>query len=158
MLIKVQIPINELRIESHHRGRVLAALTVTESCVQQGLISIVEDSAGSVATVTIFNQDDRLLSKLLPCGSVIAIKEPYCKYNGPGDFVIRVDHPSDIHIWAANDGRVPAFLWPNAPNPDRTAAEWMDLGNKAFLAKEPFGALQWLVSALVILILPGALC
>ncbi|KAK8034548.1 hypothetical protein PG993_009543 [Apiospora rasikravindrae] len=88
--------LKDLLVETHHEGKVLVLRTITEHYPGAGVVAIVEDETGDANKLAIYNQDEASTLSVLPEGSVVAVKEPYYQFNGDGDFMICVDHPSDI--------------------------------------------------------------
>ncbi|KAK2861444.1 hypothetical protein FQN49_004187 [Arthroderma sp. PD_2] len=131
----------ELRMETHHRGRVLSLRRISPvvklktSCwaVVQG-----EDS-DEAERLEIFLHSSRNGQDMLDSGSVFLVKEPYYTLNNQGESVIRVDHPSDIVISAYSDG---PSSWRNnasknepAPEP-KLASQCKEEGNAALGKKD----------------------
>nr|POE48148.1 set and mynd domain-containing protein [Quercus suber] len=92
------IALTELRLESHHRGRVLTVRRVAE---------VVELAARSWTVVEADGQKERLEvclhkvrygEEVLESGKVFRLKEPYFTVNDEGDSTLRIDHPSDLVI------------------------------------------------------------
>jgi hypothetical protein len=78
--------------------------------------------------------------------STIAIKEPYYKYNGDGDYAIRVDHPSDIAVLRGDDPAVTMIMNAVSKTMEITSMEWKIAGDKAYLEKSYSSAIEWSVS------------
>lgn len=129
------ILLQDLRLETHHSGKVIFLKTF---CAPVGLASIqnaVEDTAGDVDRLTIYNLPSQTpLDKVLPPGAVVAIKQPYYKETADGGVAIRVDHPSDFVMLEASDDLVPS-KWRRQPKTQPTAAELKQKGNE-LLAKK----------------------
>jgi len=140
-----KIHLSDLKLETHHWGGYLVGKAIVDPFVYGCVISVIEDERGNCGTLTVFNQDDNLLDTLIPCDAIVAVKEPYCKFNNDNDFVIRVDHPSDIHIWRAGDDRIPGGLDAFQDKKSLTAQEWKASGDKAFLGKKYLESISWYV-------------
>jgi hypothetical protein len=58
-----------------------------------------------VARLVIGFQDDSLSTSgpIFSINSTGAIKEPYCKFTGEGNYAIRGNHPSDIAVLRGDD-------------------------------------------------------
>jgi hypothetical protein len=93
-----QISFDEIEVTTHHRGCCLTAKTIPYHSTE--VVTIIEEENGNVAKLVIGFQDNSLstFGSSLPINSTVTVKEPYCKFNGEGDHVIRVDHPSDIAV------------------------------------------------------------
>lgn len=80
--------------------RYLLVQVVEDSYKINGLMTIVKDHQGSCFTLSIYNlvSDFNVVdaTSFLPVGSILAIKEPYCKSTQGGGAMIRVDSPSDV--------------------------------------------------------------
>ncbi len=79
----------------------------------------------------------------IPENSTVAIKEPYCKYNGDGDYVICVDHPSDIAILRGDDAAVSMIMEFVSEKKEIPASQWKKAGDKAYLDKNYSSAIEW---------------
>ncbi|KEZ46367.1 TPR domain-containing protein [Scedosporium apiospermum] len=126
--------LSELAVETHHEGKILILRTITPPYQGAGTVVIVEDEHGDADKMGIYNQSDRSILSIIPEGSVIAVKEPYYKYNGQDDYMICVDHPSDIIYLKFDDPIIPEKFQLGEGETD-TAADWKSAGDKAFLTK-----------------------
>jgi hypothetical protein len=91
-----------------------------------------------------FQDDSRSISgPILPINSTVAIKEPYCKFSGEGDYVIRIDHPSDIAVLRGDDPAVILIMQFVAEGKEVTAMQWKVAGDKAYLEKNYASAIEW---------------
>lgn len=88
-------------------------------------------------------QDPYSPDSILPQGSTVAIKEPYLRYCGEGDYAIHVDHPSDIAILRGDDSAVSIIMDVVAKGMEVLPAEWRELGDKAYLEKNYSSAVEW---------------
>lgn len=139
-----KIMLQELSLETHHRGKYLLVRTVTPIYVMTAVMAIVEDEDGRVLMLQLYNQEIELSKKQnLPEGVVIVVKEPYVKLMADGDFGIRVDHLSDLLFVPGFDEQVP-LSWRARISPDEDAsAFWKERGNEFFeLASYRF-AIDW---------------
>lgn len=123
-----------MRIETHHRGQAVIVKTISEAFRGVAAVSVVEDEHQNVDKVSLYNHSDTSILSHLPAGCVIAVKEPYYKFNAGAepDFMIAVDHPSDVIFLRFNDPIVPFAL---RPETTRTVEEWKKAGDQAFLDK-----------------------
>jgi hypothetical protein len=98
-----------------------------------------------VARLAIGFQDDpvSISGPTLPINSTVAIKEPYCKFTGDGDYVIRVDHPSDIAVLRGDDPAVVLIMQLVAEGVEVTPIQWKSAGDKAYLEKKYASAIEW---------------
>lgn len=138
----LQISLSELCAESHHRGKGIVVKAASPPFVGAGAVSIVEDEFGNAEKLAIYNQADSSILSGVPEGCIIAVKEPYYKKNGAeNDFMICVDHPSDVILLRFTD--------PIIPEPLRlgpllqTADDWKNAADRAFLEKDFPTAVFW---------------
>ncbi|EGP88877.1 uncharacterized protein MYCGRDRAFT_39064 [Zymoseptoria tritici IPO323] len=139
------ITIDELRLETHHRGRVLFVKTFGLPLRFQAVQNCVEDQVGEVDRLSVYNFEKSLKStEVLPRGAVFAVKEPYYKVTGDGGVQVRVDHPSDLVKMSEDDARVPLGLQPKLRElrEDDSAEQWKAKGNEAFKMKDFRGAVN----------------
>ncbi|KAL5336632.1 hypothetical protein BJX70DRAFT_409815 [Aspergillus crustosus] len=127
-----KILINELTLETHHRGSYMLLRAVTPSDTMTAIMAIVEDEAGDVLMVQLYNQEEELgTNGRLIEGTMILIKEPYLKVMADGDYGLRVDHLSDIRFVPEHDILVPS-LWRGIEGDDNSADYWKAKGNGHF--------------------------
>ncbi|KXX79429.1 SET and MYND domain-containing protein 4 [Madurella mycetomatis] len=129
------IPLSELRAESHHRGKGIIVKAISSPYVSAGAVSIVEDEFGNADKLAIYNQADSSILSGVPEGCVVAVKEPYYKNNGSAnDFMICVDHPSDVILLRFTDPIIPEPL--RLGPLLKTAEDWRKAGDTAFIEKD----------------------
>lgn len=91
------ILLSDLRLETHHKGKILFVRTFGYPTRTVSCSNAIEDVQGNVDRVGVYNESRRLSPhEILPHNSVFAIKEPLYKVTHEGSSVIRVDHPSDL--------------------------------------------------------------
>jgi hypothetical protein len=117
--------------------------TITAPYTGSGMISVVEDELGNADKIGIYNQSDSSMLFRVPQGSILAVKEPYYKYSGDDDYMICVDHPSDIILLEPDDPLVPSAFQSDEPSVLKTALEWRQAGDKAFIEKNLPLAASW---------------
>ncbi|KAH6619341.1 hypothetical protein B0J18DRAFT_241684 [Chaetomium sp. MPI-SDFR-AT-0129] len=129
------IPLTELKAETHHRGQGLIVKAVSAPFVGAGAVSIVEDEFGNADKLAIYNQADSSILSGVPEGCVVAVKEPYYKNNGAaGDYMICVDHPSDVILLRFTDPVIPEKL--RLGPLLKTAEDWRNAADRAFIEKD----------------------
>ena len=104
------IKIEDLRLETHHRGRFLLLRVVTPPNRMTGILVLVEDEYGHVVILQLYQQEDevsRLATNVVDKGIVLIVKEPFFKVTASGDYSLRVDHLSDIFFLNSDDTRIP---------------------------------------------------
>jgi hypothetical protein len=105
-------------------------------------VSIVEDQFGNAERLAIYNQPDSSILSAVPEGCVVAVKEPYYKKNGSeNDFMICVDHPSDVILLRFTDPIIPEPL--RLGPLLKTAEDWKKAGDTAFIEKDFPTAVFW---------------
>jgi hypothetical protein len=77
--------------------------------------------------------------------STVAVKEPYLKIIRDGDYVVRVDHPSDIAILRGDDPAVAMMMEVVSKTKKITPLEWKDAGDKTYLNRSYSSAVEWYV-------------
>jgi ribosomal protein S28E/S33 len=129
--------IRNLQLETHHRGRYLLVRAITGPVQYDGVVMVVEDEDGDAVQLELYHQlGPRVLlerkDKEMPTMGTFVVKEPYFQVTLRGDYVVRVDHLSDI-VWLPDtDERVPAGWRSHLRN--LTANDWRVEGNAAFRA------------------------
>ena len=138
--------LNELKIENHHRGSFLTAKTISPPYQTTEIVTLIEDENGDVAKLVLGFQDDHTSSSGvggLPMSSTVAVKEPYCKSNGEGDYVISVDHPSDIAVLRGDDPAVLLIMQFVAEGKQVSPLQWKSAGDRSYLEKKYTSAIEW---------------
>ncbi|OAA68565.1 Tetratricopeptide-like helical [Niveomyces insectorum RCEF 264] len=109
----VPIRIHDLTLETQHRGRVLVVRTFTQPRRLTAIQCAVEDEFGDVDQLSLYNVLPTVVAAdMLPCGAIVAIKEPYYKTTANGGLSVRVDHPSDMVQLKPGDPLIPPRLAP----------------------------------------------
>ena len=138
----VPIPLRDLMLETQHRGRVLIVKTFCEPLRMTSIQNAIEDELGDVDRVSIYNLLPTVApNKILPCGAIIAVKEPYYKLTADGGPIVRVDHPSDFVLLKPDNKSIPTRLAPQITKVDLSALSLREAGNAAFKR----GDWQWAV-------------
>ncbi|KAK3329936.1 hypothetical protein B0H66DRAFT_468732 [Apodospora peruviana] len=129
------IPLSELRVETHHRGKGIVVKVISPPYIGAGSVSIVEDEFGNADKLAIYNQGDSSILSGVPEGCFVAVKEPYYMHNGgENDYMICVDHPSDVILLRFTDPIIPEAL--RLGPLLKSAEEWRSAGDKAFLERD----------------------
>jgi hypothetical protein len=124
-----------LKAETHHRGCFVTARTITAPYLSYKIVTIIEEENESVAALELCFQDSSSPDFNLPMNSTVAVKEPYLKFNGTGDYFIRVDHPSDIAILRGDVPAVAMMMDIVSNRKKITPLEWKDAGDRAYLSR-----------------------
>ncbi|KAK7700105.1 hypothetical protein SLS64_011123 [Diaporthe eres] len=126
------ILLRDLKLEIHHRGRVLIVKTFCVPIRISSIQNAVEDIQGAVERLSIYNLPSAsLLNNVLPKGAIVAVKEPYFKATADGGVMVRVDHPSDFVLLEPHDPLVPP-QWSKGPKAAETEFHLKEKGNTAF--------------------------
>ncbi|KAK1585441.1 TPR domain-containing protein [Colletotrichum navitas] len=127
--------LDDLLVENHHEDKYLILRTICPPHKGAGTITIVEDDHGNTDKLALYNQGSSTILQAVPEGSVILLKEPYYKFNGDDDFMLCVDHPSDVILLrhGPDDTLIPGNFR-QAPG-SQVASEWRDAGDVAFISK-----------------------
>lgn len=137
------IDISMLRLETHHRGKVLVVSTFVEATRPQSFQSAVEDVRGAVDRIALYNENPDLHpSQVLPKGAFFAIKEPYYKTTADGGYIIRVDHPSDLIKLKPGENGYPVALGISMIVLQSTSLKCKEDGNQMYLKKDYLSALD----------------
>lgn len=129
-----KMPLKDLQLETHHRGRYLLLRVVTPPRILTGIVVIMDDEANQVVAVRLYQQEEesyRPARVRIKKNTACIIKEPYFKVMDNGDYGLRIDHVSDL-IWLSDtDDRVPLHWRPHISKRDRMADKWKSEGDAA---------------------------
>ncbi|OBT61910.1 hypothetical protein VE03_08225 [Pseudogymnoascus sp. 23342-1-I1] len=128
-----QIKIDELQLETHHRGKYMLLRCITPPSRMTAVIVLAEDGNGDVVLLQVYQQEDEEIqpaTDVADLGTVLLIKEPYYKIMSRGDYGLRVDHLSDIVQLRSNDVRIPPEWQPRVIELE-SADELKQKGNSA---------------------------
>ncbi|EOO01123.1 putative tpr domain-containing protein [Phaeoacremonium minimum UCRPA7] len=132
--------LSELRMETHHRGKVLA-LHRSSPVVElkaSSWAAVKGDSADDSERLEVFLHTSKMGRNVLDLGSDFLVKEPYYTLNNLGETVIRIDHPSDLIITAYSDNQESWREVDTRQTPaTKTPTEYKQEGNTA-LEKQNF--------------------
>jgi hypothetical protein len=141
-----KVMIDDLLLETHHRGKYLVLRTVTPQNRLTGVMAIVEDERGDVLLLQLYHQEETGAAEdILVEGMVVIVKEPYLKVTSHGGYGLRVDHIYDIEFLAGHDERIPVSWCRAREEKGFTAATWKEKGNDCFSAGQYRGANEWWV-------------
>lgn len=107
------LSISEMRLETHHRGKVAFLRVLTPPSLITALMAIVEDERGTAVLLQLYHQlEQRVVpaSEVLWKGRVCAVKEPFFKCATDGTYSVRVDHVSDI-VWLEDSDELVPQKW-----------------------------------------------
>ena len=96
-----KLNVEDLRLETHHRGFYLLLRAVTPACTSTAVMAIVEDEKHDGYLLQLYQQKDdqyRQADEVISQNGICIIKEPYLKVTNDGGYSLRVDHISDI-VW-----------------------------------------------------------
>ncbi|KDQ08785.1 hypothetical protein BOTBODRAFT_191546 [Botryobasidium botryosum FD-172 SS1] len=137
------LALSAMQVRSNNKGHYLLCRVVTPPSWMVGTILCVEDPAGDVQNMIVFNYPGtrrtkiHALQAIFPVGSVLAIREPLLvPLKSDNATLIRVYSPSDITFVRSGDRILADVTWAYpAPAPaviPRTADEWDELGGSHF--------------------------
>jgi hypothetical protein len=90
----------------------------------------------------VYNQNESSIMSAVPEGCLVAVKEPFYKNNGAvDDFMICVDHPSDVLLLRFTDPIIPDAL--RLGPVLKSADEWRVAGDEAFIQRDFPTAVFW---------------
>lgn len=128
----IPILLHDLRLETHHRGRMLIVKTFCEPVRISAIQNAIEDMEGSVDRLSIYNLPSAIpIDKVIPKGAIVAVKEPYFKATADGGAMVRVDHPSDFVLLEPHDSSVPP-QWRREVKAALAGSRLKNEGNTAF--------------------------
>ncbi|KAK0726200.1 hypothetical protein B0T21DRAFT_371164 [Apiosordaria backusii] len=147
-----KIMIDDLVLETHHRGTYLLVRVVTPQDWITAVMAIVEDERGEVLLLQLYHQVDTTPrpEDILAPGTVLIIKDPYLKLTADGGHGLRADHVSDIVFLPAHDDRIPSCWRSDLQSPqDQSASFWKAKGNDCFGQSRYRAAVEYYTRALV---------
>ncbi|TVY31712.1 SET and MYND domain-containing protein [Lachnellula subtilissima] len=122
------IQLCDLRMDTHHRSRVLSVRRVAPVVKLVAFSwTVVQDSSGETERFEISLHKLRYGYDILESGSVFEIKEPYFTLSDEGHSTLRVDHPSDI-IQSSSASEIPQEIEASST---KTTQMYKDEGNAA---------------------------
>jgi tetratricopeptide (TPR) repeat protein len=94
--------LSNLRMDTHHRGRVLTVRRVAPvvKLVVCSWTVVQEESSGEMERLEILLHKSKHGQDILESGSTFKVKEPYFTISDQGDPTLRIDHPSDLVVCA----------------------------------------------------------
>jgi hypothetical protein len=140
-----KIMIDELLLETQHRGRYAMLRCVTPPNRLHDIMVVVEDEQKDALLLQLCNQEpesDRAAEDFIGENVVVIVKEPYFKQMATGGYGLRVDHLSDIVFLAEDDKLVPACWMPRIVEQETSAGVWKTHGNDCFKSKKYFKAIE----------------
>jgi hypothetical protein len=118
------IMIEDLLLETHHRGRYLTLRAITPPNRMTAILVIVEDEREDVTLLQMYQQEDETSHPAVDVvdkGSILIVKEPFFKVTASGDYSLRVDHLSDIIFLTDEETMTPTSWRPRLREMSRTA-------------------------------------
>jgi len=88
-----QTYVDEMRLETHHRGTYVIVRTITEENIMTAVMALAEDQHENVMLISLYQQNTATVQfgiPILNLGDVLLIKEPYFKQTLDGQYSIRV--------------------------------------------------------------------
>lgn len=140
-----KIMIDDLLLETHHRGSYIVLRCITPPDRMNAIMAIVEDETDDALLLQLYYQEpeaDRAAEDFISNGVVLIVKEPYLRLMADGDCGIRVDHLSDIIFLSEDDELVPACWQPRIAEQDISAGVWKANGNDYFRQSKYYKAIE----------------
>ncbi|KFZ20117.1 hypothetical protein V502_03347 [Pseudogymnoascus sp. VKM F-4520 (FW-2644)] len=128
------ITINELRLETHHRGTYILLRCITPPNRMTAIMVLAEDKNNEVVSLQMYqqeNEETRPATDIANRGIVLLVKEPYYKTMSDGEYGLRVDHLSGIVRLRSDDVRIPLDWQPRLIEVDQSAEALKLKGNLA---------------------------
>jgi hypothetical protein len=108
------ILISEVRLETHHRGRMIVVRPMVPPNRMNAVMAIVEDAEGTAILLQVYQQPEEAVvsaQETLRQGCFYLLKEPYFKTtNSERTYSLRVDHVCDIVGLSDDDDLIP-YRW-----------------------------------------------
>ncbi|KZM21802.1 uncharacterized protein EKO05_0001775 [Ascochyta rabiei] len=118
------IAIDQLTLETHHRGKYLLLKAITPPNRMTGILLLAEDEYEDVVVLQLYQQEEeniRPATDVVDVGTTLLIKEPYFKIMASGDYGLRVDHLSDVLRIDQNDPILPKRWCPRITDTEGSA-------------------------------------
>ena len=132
------ILISEMKLETHHRGRMAIVRSLVPPNRMNAVMAIVEDAEGTAALLQVYHQPEESVvptEETLREGGIYLLKEPYFKTaNSERIYSLRVDHVGDIWELADGDDLIPV-KWRKSNTIAGTSQSIRTLGNAAVSKK-----------------------
>ena len=107
------IAIKDLQLETHHRGKYILLRSLTAPRRKIAVTALMEDESGDSILLQLYQQAEENARKAVytvNVGTILLVKDPYLMTRGDGEYVLRVDHVSDVIQVDEDDARIPK-LW-----------------------------------------------
>ncbi|KAK6531883.1 hypothetical protein TWF694_003048 [Orbilia ellipsospora] len=144
-----KIYIDDLKLETIHRGNVIFLRTITEAKRLTSASIIVEDERGDATQLQVYHIGRNIdLKEMFPKGQVIVIKEPFFKFSSTAMPSIRVDHFTDMLLLDDDEVMVPES-WA-IEEIDRSAEDYKGFGNDAMRMGKTREAIKWYTAGIKI--------
>ncbi|KAL9044992.1 MAG: hypothetical protein Q9214_001912 [Letrouitia sp. 1 TL-2023] len=143
--------LNELRLETHHRGFYVLLRVTTPPVTMTAIMTILEDERDDGVMFQLYQQEDedhRHGEMIIEPQRVCIVKEPYFKIMNDGGYGIRVDHVSDVIWLSSDDERIPLGWRVRITEINKTAETLKEEGNLALKAGKLHGLKYSYTSAL----------
>ncbi|KAL9609961.1 MAG: hypothetical protein Q9167_005313 [Letrouitia subvulpina] len=145
--------LNELRLETHHRGFYVLLRVATPPTTMTAVMAILEDERDDGVVFQLYQQEDedhRHGELIVQPQRVCIVKEPYFKIMNDGGYGIRVDHVNDVIWLSLDDERIPLGWRARITEINKSAETLKEEGNVALKAGKLHGAVESYTSALKI--------
>ncbi|KAF3910968.1 hypothetical protein AA313_de0200802 [Arthrobotrys entomopaga] len=144
-----KIYIDDLKLETSHRGNVIFLRTITEAKRLTSVSIIAEDEKGDVTQLQVYNIGQQTnLKEMFPKGQVILVKEPFFKFSSTAVPSIRIDHFTDM-VLLDDDGIMVPEEWA-VEEIDRSPEDYKEFGNDAMKMGKTKLAIKWYTAGIKI--------
>jgi len=137
--------IEDLQLETHHRGNYLLVRSITPPNRMTAIMAIVEDEREDAVMLQLYQQDDendRPATSTIKQNDVFLVKEPYFKVMADGEYGLRIDHVGDLIRIETHDERLPKQWSPRVFDVSKTADDWKLEGNDAIRRHQYWTAIE----------------
>ncbi|KAJ5774296.1 hypothetical protein N7457_009192 [Penicillium paradoxum] len=146
-----KVMVKDLARGTHHRGSYILVRIVALADELTAVMAVVEDEKTDAVPLRLLNEAFCCQDGTLEEGRVLLVKEPYLALMSDADYVIRVDHVSDI-VFAPMDDKMVPSVWREELPEDSTsqwvAGDWIAKAYKHFNRGRFYSAIECFTKAL----------
>ncbi|KAJ5236365.1 hypothetical protein N7489_006456 [Penicillium chrysogenum] len=128
-----KVMLKDLLLETHHRGSYILVRSITQAESMGAVMAIVEDEEKDAISLRMLNEKLRCQDGCVDKGQILLVKEPYLTSMSDTEYVVRVDHVSDIMFIPFFDEMVPSAWRERIPEHETSqwmARDWLSMGNE----------------------------
>ena len=138
--------LKDLLLETHHRGSYILVRSITQAESMGAVMAIVEDEEKDAISLQMLNEKLRCQDGCADKGQILLVKEPYLTSMSDTEYVVRVDHVSDIMFIPFFDEMVPSAWRERIPEHETSqwmARDWLSMGNEYLNRGKFYSATEW---------------